>query len=545
MLVSEARSVRPRKETQLPDYRIVALSNGTCLFETGEIQSEDQVIGELDRYPPCIFASRNIAAFVARCTMRHQHNPRWNFQAKTTERETFCPGKERPPVRVSVVINWFGFVKTKTQQSVRFVALDPTTFYGRSLDEIYPDMGNTHSQLELLLKWATDLRRFCSEYALVPKPTAGSLASQFLRDKRFYPRDRRKVPGFINETARGALPGNHYRLFAIEGRKREYQAIYIDQKRSHHYHAQHTRLPNANALHARGSYDSLDSGRYFSTSDSFSGLYYLHYTVPDPAPKFSIFSEQEAGQRYAGFVYSNELPFLRDNGYVIHGASASWGAFTYDTGIKAYSRWAQSELDRLGDPKWLKPILLSTYGVLAIRPRPISYVYGRTVKDAPLVSVPTGLNPLVGHLVGCEDGRKVEPGFANVLHRGMIEASCRVESVGFAQYLTDVLGFTVLSIYADAVIIEQPDRYSHILTHGKLPDPWRIVATLNHLQFLNRQAFTSGEMTKLPGILNRDVLRIARGTVGRAPKRKQTKTMAVSGEKFVDQTSTPKYLTSA
>lgn len=518
----------------------MALSNGEALTEDGLSFTESEIIESLEFRQPTIFASRNVAAFVARCTMFHQDNPRWNFQAKTTERETFRPDKERPPVRVSVVINWFGFTKTKTQPPLRFVALDPVTFYGRSLDEIYPDIQN--DTLKLLLKWATDIRRFCSENEIAPKPTAGSLASQFLRDGRFYPNSRRKVPTFINATGRRALPGNHYGLFAIEGNRREYSAVYIDQKRSHHYHAQHTILPNANSLYARGRYDSLDSGRCIPISDSFSGLYYLHYTVPSIAPKFTIFPGQKPNTRYAGFIFSNELSFLRDSGYTIHGATASWGSFDYDAGIKTYSAWAQSELDKQGDPKWLKPILLSTYGVLAIRPRPVSYVYGHTHRDSESVSIPTGQNPLIGYLVGTESGKKIEPGFANVLHRGMIEASCRVESVGFAQYLTDVLGFTVLSIYADAVIIEKPERYSHILTHNKLPEPWRIVATLNHLQFLNRQAFTSGEMTKLPGIVNRDVLQLARGTVGRAPKRKQTRTMAVSGEKYTDQTSTPRYL---
>lgn len=519
------RIIRPRK-LKPQHFAVIALSNGEALTELGELIDETEVCRTLDTTPSTVFATRNGGDFVARCDSYWKRNPLWNWRATASEREIQTLGGERLASRCSVVVNWFGF-KALNQyvDGVRHVVLDPVTFYGRKLDDIWP---GDETVLERLLAWAIKLRDWTDENRLSIRPTNGALSAQFLRDRRFYPDARRKVPAAINRRCRDELPGNFYKLYVTDLAK-ESQAIYLDQRRAHHYHARTIQLPHADSIYARGRFITLDGDPSFMPDSSFHGLYYLRYRTPvsPEALAFTWLSEHtQTDTDYDGFVYSNEISLLTDLGFSIIGCIASWGGPKLDNGIKRIAEWAERQLDLNDDPVWLKPILLSAYGVLATRPKPVIALYGKA-KRGDMASLVTGGDKLTGMLIGSVKGKKVEPGFANVLHRGMIEAATRAESLGYAHYLS-AKGYRPLSIYADAVIIEDDEEKGLPLQI----DPWRIKQTLTHLQFINKQAFVSGEMTRLPGVINRDILKVSRGVVGKSPT--LPKLEAISGRIIVN-----------
>jgi hypothetical protein len=196
-------------------------------------------------------------------------------------------------------------------------------------------------------------------------------------------------------------------------------------------------------------------------------------------------------------------------GWRVTGVRAAWGSRHKDTGLGKYAQWCEEQLDQYADAPWLKPLLLSAYGVLATRPKIAESVF-RLAKAGTVATVPTGHYQLGGYHT--KGKLKLEPRIANVIHRGMIEAATRSESVGLAQYLS-ARGNQILSIYADAVIVTVEDDRPL----PPLPEPWRIKRTLNHLQFLNQQAFISGEMTKLPGVTG-ELRQYAVKSGGRSPR---------------------------
>jgi hypothetical protein len=471
------RVIKPRtkRNTKL---QVVAVSNDMTLNEDGELKPWN--IDELRSTPSTLFVKMASADWLT--TLDEHFAPlypnAWQWRASTNEREIVRDNGKRVASQVSTVVHYFGF-KNGTYHKV----IDPVVMYGRSLDEIIP---GDDKRLVKLLKWGVLIRDFCDENNLEVRPTMGGIASQFLTDPRFYPKARRKVPAKTNERVREQLPGNYYGLYTIPDRHSELSAWYIDQTKAHHYHARTSELPDANSLYAYGHYHDLNRFAFAKTVPDFKGLYCLHLTSP--------YSNRQSHWLKSGkqFVYSNELDHLLFMGYRVNGVYAAWGSLKRDTGLPKYATWAEQQLDRHENAKWIKPLLLATYGTLATRPRQASAVF-KMAKKGEKVSLVTGNRELHGTFV--QSARKLEPGIANVLHRGMIEAATRSESIFLAQDLTGQ-GFRVLSIYADAVIVENDGTKSL----PPMTEPWRVKAELNHLQFINSQAFISGEMTKLPGV---------------------------------------------
>lgn len=89
----------------------------------------------------------------------------------------------------------------------------------------------------------------------------------------------------------------------------------------------------------------------------------------------------------------------------------------------------------------------------------------------------------------------IESSLANVIHRGMIEAEVRAQSLWFARYLTEVEHRQVLGVYADSVFIRNDGRPINLL-----PPPWRVAAYLDDLTFYDPTHFVSTALTRLPGI---------------------------------------------
>lgn len=475
---------RNRKYKHLP---VIAISNGQWVDENGETGPVSVFEHKLPAMQSTLFVKLSAADFIAELDKYFtEWNNSWQWRASVNERDIVHPSGLRVAARMSVLIHYFGFKNGNYHKII-----DPVSMYGKGLDDIWP---GEEPRITKLLQWGIALRNFCHKNGIEVRPTIGGISAQFLTDKRFYPRNRRKVPAAINQRAREHLPGNHYALFTAPTRHREFSAWYIDQSRAHHYHARTTTLPDANSLYAHGRFIDLEGIAFGRTVPGFHGLYCLDITQPVNGLLTSAKTDKQ-------FVFSNELQYLLDTGYTVRGVRAAWGSTDKDSGLARYSRWACKQLDHYGDSAWIKPLLLSTYGTLATRPRVAETVFKMARSGQP-VSLVTGNNELSGLMV--KGSHRLEPRIANVLHRGMIEAATRMESIGCAEWLTSE-GFKVLSIYADAIIVENDGTRKLPL----LPEPWRVKAELNHLQFINHQAFISGEMTKLPGISGeaRDVLK--------------------------------------
>lgn len=489
-LLSPPERIVKSRTREYRHYPIVAIHGDDTLDEDGQLGTVAELLGRLPKAHPTLFVALGSADLLARMDYTYSNltPAAWQFRVSNSERDIVRPDGVKVAARVQLAIHYFGWKNGNYHKMI-----DPVTMTGKRLDDIWPDKGL--GPLGKLLNWGIALRDFCEENGIEVRPTQGAISAQFLTDPRFYPDARRKVPAIINESAREYMPGNYYQLEAETG-DTEYTALYLDQTRAHHFHARISPLPDANLLYAHGRFLDLKSICFETVPEHFYGLMCLDLQSPARVPDFSWIKGEGILERQ--FVFTNELPHLIDMGYRVLGVRACWGSRKRDTGIPRYAAWATLQLDRYDNAAWLKPLLLATYGVLATRPR-----YGESVFRLAKTGVParikTGRYELPGLITVAS--RKLEPRIANVIHRGMIEAATRSESIGFAQHLTN-LGYKVLAIYADAVIIRE-DEHKPAPT---LPDPWRLHKRLTHLQFINQQAFISGEMTKLPGV-NRELLK--------------------------------------
>lgn len=521
------RSVKPRRR-KVRTLPVVAVGHTHFLTESGETGTLEELIDDLPVRASTLFCSLGSSGdFVQKVGATYiLRTPKtWEYQLTVKEKEIITPGEFVRVTRSTVPVKYFGW-KTEHDGSHYHRIIDPVTFYGQSLGDVWPDgivVSDDPEALERnnvrrLLLWGVALRNFCAENGFDVRPAQGSVAAQFLTDPRFYPNDRRKVPAKINERARENLPGNHYYLNVVPNESNNFTAYYLDQKRSHHYHARITPLPDSNHCYAFGRFLDLEPCDWMQINPDFSGLYCLDLNCPTVRPPFDWvgtgIAERISDHLEKQFVYSNELPHLLDCGYTVQSVRAAWGSTQRDTGLPAYASWCEKTLDDYGDPAWLKPILLATYGVLATRPTQREAVFRLAKKTGKSVMVRTGRSQMHGFYV--QSARKLEPGVAYVLQRGLIEAACRSDSIGLSQWL-DHLGHKVLSIYADGVIVEANDDNPL----PSLPEPWRCKQTLNHLQFINQQAFISDGMTKLPGV-GKDAQPYRQSTKpGYAPRRKQ------------------------
>jgi hypothetical protein len=489
---------RSRKYKRLP---IIVVTPTHYIHEDGTIFN----VLDLPTMPSTLFVTVGAGDFIAELDERYRvsHPDSWQWHVTTQEKGIVRPGGVRVAARVTTVVKQFGF-KNGNYHKV----IDPVVMYGCKLDDIWP--GDQPAPVRLM-RWGQAVRDFCDENGMEVRPTIGSLGGQFLTDRRFYPNARRKVPRKINDRARENLPGNHYGLAVEPSPEREFNAWYVDQRRAHHYHAANTILPDADNLYAHGRFTDLDDigTMPLEVTDDFYGLYCLHLQVPKRHHLMWHWIRPAAPY---DFVFSNELPLLLDMGYRVNAVIAAWGSHSQDGGIKRYATWASQQLDDYGDAAWLKPLLLATYGTLATRPSWGEAVF-RLAKRGQEATVYTGRRSLTGLQV--RKPVRLEPGIANVIHRGMIEAAARAESIELAR-LFAAINFRVLAIYADAVIVQQPSDDRQL---PPLPEPWRLKTTLTHLQFINKQAFMSGEMTKIPGV-NREIRAYTQRSPGHAPRRR-------------------------
>lgn len=515
-----ARVVRPRKSHSF-DRRIIA-TDGTSLYleRTGEVFGLDRLATLICSEPPSIFVAHNVGVYLQRLDRALDSNPFWQFKLTPVKREVWKPNRERFVTHTQSVVSFFGFMSEDRKANRYHYALDPIVFQQRSVGELW---SRDTATLTALVEWAQDVRSFVVENELRISPSSGGLAGQLLKDPRFYPEPRRKVPKATNEAARERMPGNFYSL--IDARVGKiYRATYLDQRTSHHTIAESTPLPSSNSLFARGHFLRIANDgtchrawirggtRAFEKFRAeHHGLLYCRVITPK-VPKFAPpFMASGIGESYQ-FIFTNEIDDLYANGGRILSVVAAWTSTEVDTGISKYARWAkeQSELAGPNRRRWLKPTLLSAYGLLAARPKELEFGFKRGRGIDRLYPVGSG----VVAVKATRTRRKIELPICNVIQRGMIEAETRARSLRLAREL-DSCGHRILAVYADSIFVDSGQPLP------LLPPEWRIQEHLTSLRFHAPTAFTSLEMSKLPGIPRDSERRIyeARSVLAGKPRR--------------------------
>lgn len=231
---------------------------------------------------------------------------------------------------------------------------------------------------------------------------------------------------------------------------------------------------------------------YRTLTENHHGLLYVHLSVPKiPAERFPPPYLENPGQKMA-WVYTNELPMIRELGATIDWVTCALTSPDVAPGLNRYATWAIDQLDQAHAERraWMKPTLLAAYGVLAARPRLQEYGFRQANGGVPR-EYPAGSGMLQAKSRITDTEQEVPT--VNVIYRGMIEAEQRRQALNMARSI-HAHGGRVLAVYADSVFVESGCQLP------LLPEPWVIADELDRLVFLSATSFTSPQLTKLPGV---------------------------------------------
>lgn len=521
------RPVKPRKPRSV-HKPIIAISTETILLESGEVLPYSDLPLVIRAQPSSILVAHNFGPIVQFLDRQFGDNPLWQFRAAPVERTAWAPNRKRKATMRDCTISYLGFKGPNKRKGTYHYPLSPKTFVLKTAQELRRGIPESNASTVKLMEWAKEVRDFLDKHKLNLSPTSGGIAAQLLRDSKFYPEDRRKVPRHTNSAARDHLPGNFYQLYAAKEGMGYHKAAYLDQVSAHHTAAKEITFPNANTLRRKGRHSTLKDRSFAKIGSSkFEGLireyglFYLAYEAPRffdgdfPLPTIELRVNHRTGYG-TGYFYSNELPYLAELGVRIRHIIACWTSPDADIGLNLYSEWALNEIATAPpDSKpWLKPTLLSTYGVLASKPKVQELGY-KHVEGGEKKKYPCGSGFL--DVEARVSDKMREPLMSNVIHRGMIEAQTRLTSLRLARRLAKE-GHEILAIYADSVFVASSEL-------PFLPEPWRIQEFLTGLHFESATHFTSREISKLPGVSIKG--RQAHGGwsgLPARPMRRQTKT---------------------
>jgi hypothetical protein len=496
---SDLRTVKPRvKPTNANKSLIVVSRSDVYLERSGEVFPRAELPKVLLCEPSSIVVAHRAGDLVQECDDVFGARDDWQFRVTPIVYDVYNPNqiRSRQVVKESVVA-FFGFSDASKKGNSRyFYPLDPLSFVRKTVFEIHRNSGTGADELTGLLDFGKQVRSFLVENDLQIRPTSGGIGGQLLRDRRFYPDARRKVPRATNDKVRDRLPGNFYRLYGAEV-GRVYRASYLDQINAHHASAAQLRLPCANNLMARGRFATFEDKAWrkhgtagYKIEIERPGLFYARIWSQGGSGRKPVLPLMEKRGSELRYFYSNELEELQSYGRIEY-LIAAWTSGETDTGINAYAQWAVRQLARTteSDRGWIKPTLLSTYGILAAKAKYTEYGYKRA-KGGEEKLYPIGTKRLA--VMAKRTEKALESPVANVIHRGMIEAETRLESIRLAREL-GASGVEILAIYADSVFVRSGPL-------PLLPANWKIQSHLTGLRFLSATMFTSKELTKLPGV---------------------------------------------
>ena len=461
---------------------IVVVLNGTVMDEDGAMY--DNIPLYVLRAEPSIFVTTDPSHMLEELDDAFSWFDGWHYTLTRNVREVGDGMMSRTKLK-SFGVRVEGTRRKRLHQCWDPRSISPTPFH-KFVDDV------THATL---MMWAQDVRAWAESQNLELRNAFAGYAAQLLRDERFYPDSRRKVPRATNEKARPSLPGNLIELYADPG-PHAYNVTAIDQRSAHHRIVQSLTLPDANTLFARGFY-----GRPEDAPEYWSGRGHTQYerTTREPGLLFvGMHSRRTLKNEYRlplqdhqgyrrVFIYTNMIPFVEATGSHIDGIYAAWTSDTKDTGLSKYGAWAQDQIESaLTERKrWLKPLLHSTYGLLAARPRPIEVGHKRS-RGGTVDQFLLGAREFDVNMIRLPDW---QPVIANVIQRGMIEAETQIRSLIMARMLADA-GCRVLHIHTDGMHVE-----------GQLPllpDDWAITA-LTRVSYIDRVSWVSKERECLPG----------------------------------------------
>jgi hypothetical protein len=456
---------------------IIAVGTDAVLYErTGLVGTEQELLGKLITEPPSLIVTTHPDSFLEAAHNHWKDHPAWNWRLMPKERQIGYG--ELAHIREETLIMYMGW-RYKPSDTLYHYPISPSQYGRHSLDEL----GESHEPVSMiLLRWGKELREFCHTHTLRVAPTAGGIASQLLRDSRFYPEPRRKVPTATNERARPHLPGNHYELRAKSDIIYA-AAVVIDQEAAHHNAAQFVQLPHADSLYARGHWRNENAERKWLSLHDVRGLHGL-LKVYGTIPLSVTMARWTPGNLITPgtktfWIHTNEIEFMQQLGVSIKHVVAGWLAEDVDTGLQSYAEWAKAE--RSENPAWIKGTLLATYGILGSKPRPYKSVYRRSKKGKD-TEVWIGRSRVKGKLIHTE--RLSQSPIAHVIQRGMIEAETNKRSILMAREL-EKQGIRVYAIQADAVVADGNTQLP------LLPYPWRIKDRVAWVRFPNTQTYES------------------------------------------------------
>jgi hypothetical protein len=461
-----------------------------------DVLTDCKTSGHSGRHPGSILVCTNPIRVLLHIHEQFKAHSEWNFKVSIHDKDTYVNGAVQT-AKDDANVSFFGFRDTEYRNTWYHYVIAPSRYTRTPLRELIP---GDKPEIVKLYDWACSLYAFASKNKIKLSGSAGGLASQLLRDERFYPVKRRKVPMATNERAREALPGNHYEMRSVP--KRVYPAaVYFDQENAHHYAARTVKLPNADWLYARGYFHEKrewctpETQEYKHTVFNEYGLLYARVWVPRHLDGYLPPWAGRAGLHDA-YIFTNEIPLLEQLGVEIRYLYASWTSPTTDNGLAKYGRWAEKEIQkRKADKKWLKSVFLAAYGVLASKPRRYEFGYYRAKGEYG----PLEMGPHEIQVVRTKTRKENQLPIANVIHRGMIEAETRKLSIELARQF-EREGFEVLSIYADGVIVRDDAVQEN--QFPLVPAPWRAKHRLKHIAFLDATAFESELLSKMPGRRN-------------------------------------------
>lgn len=448
--------------------------------------------GNRGKHPSSLLVCANPVRLLLHLNKIFLTHSQWNYKLSIHDKDTFVNGVIKT-AKDDAAVSFFGFRDDQHRHTWYHYIICPTRYARMNLNQLVP---GDQPELAKLYEWAQSVYEFAQRNGIKLSGSAGGLASQLLRDKKFYPVERRKIPMATNERAREALPGNHYDTKA-ELHRAYKTALYFDQENAHHWAAENTLLPDPDWLYAKGYYWRKDQQwctprdkEFKQVIENEHGLLHVQINIPRYIDGYlPAWATGKPGIRDA-YIYTNELPLLEALHIEIYHLYSAWTSPKVDNGIKRYSIWAQEQIREYPqDKKWLKSVLLSAYGVLASKPRKYEFGYHRA-KGKP---VPFHLGPNQIYVVRTSSKRKQQLPIANVIHRGMIEAETRKLSIELARQLENE-DREVLSIYADGVIVR--DNGEQI---PMLPRPWRPKHVMKHVEFVDGISFKSDVLTKMPG----------------------------------------------
>jgi hypothetical protein len=501
--VLPSRTVKPRSRGYV-HMALAVVTHAGVIDEHGELHSD--TIEYVRAAQPTAFLTPDPSSFLAALDERYHDHPHWRFTLARITQEKGDMSMSR------VKLTSFGFraCKTKAEREACPVCStgaaqrkgrlhqcwDPRTMSPTPVHKLIGD-----ASVQSLLTWGMDVRSWAREQNLELRIALSGYGSQLLRDPRFYPEPRRRVPRATNERVRAFLPGNLVRLVDTNPGPASYDVTSIDQRSAHHRVTQDIALPDANTLFARGYFSDPENGRMwaprgttlYNRTVNQPGLIYVLLTSRLTAPgEFRLQVQDFTGQQRA-YIWTNTVEFLESTGTRIDGIIAAWTSTTTDTGLSRYGNWAQSQIETASPARkrWLKPLLHSTYGLLAARPRPLEV--GRNVMNHAGKSSSFLLGPRAFQ-VTARIVNDWQPTFVNVAQRGMIEAETQMRSLRMAQELHNA-GCRITHIHTDGIHVE-----------GRLPllpDTWGVNG-LTNVMYLDQVSWVAVERECLPGRDQRD-----------------------------------------